>query len=349
MNFTALVALWKHRYRKYSYIFSEYVLALATILHFGLLKLPFLGRKKWVLIIRTEHFGDIVAAEPIARQVREKHPTDFIIWLVRPVFRELVENHHDIDKVWLQSSVLHRLLVCQSGVFDKIYNLEFWQSNLDTISGHIHHNEVAARKDITVFNYFEKGNLLTIFQLCADLPVVDDAPRLYVSAFDRLVVDEISLPKKLIIVHCSSNYPAKDWSVDHWEKLILWLIEEKGYTVAEIGLKSSNSINHPQYLNLCGQYSILQTAHIIRRAEYFIGIDSGPAHLANAVGTYGILLFGKLNNFDTYMPYSGDYQNGKNAHLILQVGKTCAELDYNFVQQEVEQILVKTTKQLSVL
>jgi heptosyltransferase-3 len=290
-----------------------------------------------------------VAAEPIARQVRELHPNDYLIWMIRPVFRELAERHPDIDAVWLQTSVLRRIILCKSGIFDKIYNLEFWQSNRDPISGHIHHNAVAARNDINVFNYFDKGNLLTIFQLCADLPRLDDTPKVFISEADRLKIETLHLSKKLIVVHCHSNYPAKDWSVPNWEKLIRWLMEEKGYWVAEIGLKSSNSIKHPHYLDFCGQYSILQTAEIIRRAEYFIGIDSGPAHLANAVGTYGILLFGMLNNFDTYMPYSGDYQNAKKARLISQAGKTCAELDYAWVKSEIEPILAKTTNKISVL
>jgi heptosyltransferase-3 len=348
MSFSAFFALWQHRYRKYSYIASQYVAAAGTVLRFGALKISFLGRKKLIAIIRTEHFGDIVAAEPIARQVRELNPHDYIVWIVRPVFRELVENHPAIDEAWFQTSVLQRLLVCQSGVFDKIYNLEFWQSNQDSISGHVHHNSVAARKDITVFNYFNKGNLLTIFQLCADLPLKDDAPRLFISDADRLKIEALNLPKKLIVVHCNSNYPTKDWSVPNWEKLILWLIEKQGYSVAEIGLKSNNNIRHSHYLNLCGQFSILQTAEIIRRADYFIGIDSGPSHLANAVGTYGILLFGKLNTFDTYMPYSGDYQNTKNAQFISKPGKTCSELEYEWVKAQMEPILAKTTNEISV-
>lgn len=347
MSFSAFLALWQHRYRKYSYIVGQYIAAAGSILRFGALKVSFLGRKKLIAIIRTEHFGDIVAAEPIARQVRELHPHDYIVWIVRPVFRELVEHHPAIDEAWPQTSVLQRLLVCQSGIFDKIYNLEFWQSNQDTISGRVHYNLVAAQKDITVFNYFNKGNLLTIFQLCADLPLKDDTPRVCISKPDHLKINALNLPRKLIVVHCSSNYPAKDWSVPNWERLIGWLIEKKGYSVAEIGLKSSNNVKHPYYLNLCGKYSILQTAEIIRHADYFIGIDSGPAHLANAVGTYGILLFGKLNTFDRYMPYSGEYQNTKNARLISKTGKTCAELEYEWVQAQMEPILAKTTNEVS--
>jgi len=334
------LALWQHRYRKIAYILAESLAALATIARFGWLKISFLGKKKLVLIIRTEHFGDIVAAEPIARQVRHHHPHDHLVWLVRPAFKELVKNHPDLNQIWQQRSVFYRLLVCKSGIFDEVYNLEFWQSNFDPVLEIAHKNQAASQQDISVFNYFEKGSLLTIFQMLGQLPLKDEAPRVYISENDRQVVNQLQLPPRTIVVHCSSNYPVKDWSVAKWEALINWLIVEKGYSVVEIGLKSANAVSNEAYYNCCGRLSILQTAEVIRRADYFVGIDSGPAHLANAVGTFGFLLFGKLNNFDGYMPYSGTYQTGQNATMINQNDKTCAELDFNFAKNKISERLL---------
>src|SRR5262249_42516416 len=53
------------------------------------------------------------------------------------------------------------------------------------------------------------------------------------------------------------------------------------------------------------QLSILQTAEVIRRARFFIGVDSGPAHLANALKVPGIVLLGRLSVFRQYMPFNG--------------------------------------------
>jgi heptosyltransferase III len=348
MTPNALMALWLHRYRKSKYILTESSVALVTILRYWGLKISFLGRRKLIVVVRTEHFGDIVAAEPLARQLRQLHPNDHLVWLVRPVFKELITTHPDLNEAWPQRSVLHRMLVCKSGVFDKVYNLEFWQSNLDTVSGCIHKNQSARQQNITVFNYFDKGSLLTTFQLLANVPIQDATPRVYISEADRQRVDALCLPAKTIVVHCSSNYPVKDWSVDKWESLITWLISEQGYSVVEIGLKSQNKVTLAGYHNCCGQLSILQTAEVIRRANYFVGIDSGPAHLANAVGTFGVLLFGKLNNFDGYMPYSGGYQAGTNAVVVSEPSKTCAELDYELVKNKMAQLL-KTTPVLSAI
>ena len=76
------------------------------------------------------------------------------------------------------------------------------------------------------------------------------------------------------------------------------------------------------YSNLCGQSGIAETAEDdSRRAALFIGIDSGPAHLANAVKTPGVILLGRYLTWDYYMPYTGFYADvgGIAAYFDTQV------------------------------
>jgi heptosyltransferase III len=68
--------------------------------------------------------------------------------------------------------------------------------------------------------------------------------------------------------------------------------------------------------DLCGRLLLLETAEVIRRAALFVGIDSGPAHLANAVGTPGVLLLGQYRTFGRYMPFSGGYADGSRATVL---------------------------------
>jgi ADP-heptose:LPS heptosyltransferase len=59
---------------------------------------------------------------------------------------------------------------------------------------------------------------------------------------------------------------------------------------------------------------------VLRRAVAFAGVESGPAHLANAVGTYGVILTGRYEAFEKYITYSGRYATGENAELIQHAG-----------------------------
>ena len=77
-------------------------------------------------------------------------------------------------------------------------------------------------------------------------------------------------------------------------------------------------------IDACGQLSVLGTAAVIRRASLFVGIDSGPAHFANALGPPGVILLGSYGPFAKYTPYSGRYANA--GATLLQHDAPVAEL-----------------------
>jgi heptosyltransferase-3 len=213
--------------------------------------------------------------------------------------------------------------------FAKLYNLHL--SDLhhpDLILRH--QNPAAEAQNLHVFNYLNAGNLLTVFSAIAGLSPADQYPKLIIPAAIKAQIDALTLPKPLIVVHCHSNYTPKDWQNQHWEQLIAKLIEA-GFYVAEIGLKSSLNIQHTHYQNLCGQYSLLASAEIIGRATFFVGIDSGPAHFANALGVFGFILLGRLNDFDQYNVYSGHYASPSAACLIQNLDGCCADLSFDQV------------------
>ncbi len=58
----------------------------------------------------------------------------------------------------------------------------------------------------------------------------------------------------------------------------------------------------PSVLNLAGATEWGETAAVIRRAGRFLGVDSGPAHLATAVGAEAVVLFGPTSPDCLYAP-----------------------------------------------
>ncbi len=339
MNTEAFVALWTHRYHKYTHIAQAHLSAYRAKRYFQTLKSR-LG-KPLVAVIRTEHFGDIVAAEPLSRQIRQRHPDAHIVWFVKPVFAELLQTNPNVDETFLEFCVTQRRLLLESGVFDAVHNMQFRSNNNRCEVCEVFvDNPVALAKGIDVYNYFEFGNLLEVYAQLAELPVpADDQPRLYLQDRHLHKVDALALPEKFIVIHCQSNYAPKDWPAERWNVLVDILIEKSGYDIIEIGLKSNLAVINPRYRSLCGQLSILETAEVIRRAHYFIGLDSGPAHLANATGTFGFILMGALNNFSSYNVYSGTYGRGENCRLIRREGVPCAELSVEKVLADIEPVL----------
>lgn len=298
-----------------------------------------------IAIIRTEHFGDIVAAEPISRYVRELYPNAYIVWFVKPAFSELVGFNPSINQVFKEFCVTQRRTLLETGVFDKVFELQFKNNNVCTRCDVATDNPVAEERGINVHNYFNFGNLLEVFSKTSGLISLkssfpaDDQPKLYLQPKHQNKVDDLRLEKPFIVVHCQSNFAPKDWPAERWEKLIQWIADAYNFQVVEIGLKSNLKVETTKYRNLCGQLSILETAEVIRRADYFIGLDSGPSHLGNATGTYGIVLMGALGTFSSYNPYSGGYGAQQNARLVRKEGLACSELSFEFVRDEVKKVL----------
>ncbi len=324
------IELWTYRYFKYvGILISIY----NWIYIFLLIKINKLlnPQREFICVLLAEHFGDIVACEPLSRELKIMYPNSEIYWIVKKSYRELLDYNQHVDVVIEEYSVLFSILLLKTNSFDHFYNCHLSGLRRYPYLKKTLQNPLAESLNILTDNYFHFGNILAVFAKVAGLPVLAEAPRIYIPKAIENKIDNLHFPKKTIVVHCHSNYSPKDWQVYYWEKLVLELMNIYDCNVIEIGLKSTLEIYHTDYYNLCGELTLLETAEIIKRASFFIGIDSGPAHFANAVGTYGFLLFGKLGDFEDYMPYSGDFESRLNAKFIIKKGYPCSELEYDKV------------------
>ena len=337
MTLHSFIALWTHRYHKYSHIGRAHVRAYRAWLYFYLKKRKLGPAKPLIAIIRTEHFGDIIAAEPLARHIRTLYPEGCLVWFVKPAYRELIDTNPTIDESFQEFCVTQRRVLLGTGIFDQVFELQFRNNNHCPTCEVFLENPTAVAQGINVHTYFNFGNLLEVFAKTGGLTLpADDQPRLYLQESHRRKVDSLHLPQDFVIMHCQSNYAPKDWPAARWEALIEDLSVRYPYTFIEVGLRSNLTISSPAYRNLCGQLTILETAEVIRRARYFIGLDSGPSHLASATGTFGFILMGSLNEFPAYNPYSGAYGRQENCALIRREGYPCAQLPLEMVRDAID-------------
>jgi ADP-heptose:LPS heptosyltransferase len=262
-----------------------------------------------------EHLGDIVAAEPITRYARRKFPDASIVWFVRKPYRELVEAFPEVDLVVAVGCLTEWILLRGTTLIDHVLDLHLNRRICGTCQIELLKDE--AREEITADNYYRFGNLLAVECQNAGIPVVTGAPILRIPEGVKRSIDALSLPKIFVVFHCLSNQHCRDWEQSKWLQLADEIEHRYAMTVVEVGLKPMLSSGPARtILDLCGKLSISETAEVIRRATALIGIDSGPAHLANAMGTYGIIILGRYMNFERYMPYNGNYENEQRAALL---------------------------------
>ena len=263
----------------------------------------------------VEHLGDIVAAEPISRFARLRHPDAKIVWVVRKPYASVPAGFAAVDAVVSVTCLTEWLLLCAAGVGGPAWDLHINQRYCPRCQIPVLKTGPAAAIDPAT--YYRSGNLLAVECLSAGLPVLTDGPVLPVDAVASGAVDRLGLPARFVVVHCASNEASRDWPRQNWLELLDHILDDAGPPVVEVGTRPVViTRDAARRHDLCGILSIPQTAEVIRRAALFIGIDSGPAHIANAVGTPGVILLGGYKGFAGYMPYSGRYQDGDHSEIV---------------------------------
>ena len=255
----------------------------------------------------VEHIGDIVACEPVARYLKLRYPNCQLSWVVNRAYRELIDSNPYVDETVAVDCLTDWIKISRHGHYDQIVDLHV---NYRLCS----HCRVPLIKEhgnpfINAYEWLDYGALLEAFSVGAGLPKLSAAPRLYLQDEQKAAVDALKLPKEYCVIHRESNNLEKDWTGGNWQSLVQWIRNDLKLEVVEIGVSKDEQPSplKGHAIDLLNRTSILETAEVIRRARFFIGVDSGPAHLANAVLTPGVVLLGRMGAFRQYTPYTGLY------------------------------------------
>ena len=132
------------------------------------------------------------------------------------------------------------------------------------------------------------------------IPTLFVAPQTSIEAERLLEQAGAKLDKPIIACHVSSNNgQSKRWPIPYWARLIDQLIREDDVNVVLTGapndlplIASIQQRAHEQPINLAGKTSLVQLAALLKRADLMITGDSGPMHIAAAVGTPLIAIHG---------------------------------------------------------
>jgi lipopolysaccharide heptosyltransferase II len=141
---------------------------------------------------------------------------------------------------------------------------------------------------------------------------------------DFLKKKSVSRDDFLIVINPGGNWGPKRWPAEYWERLCEGLIAEFKCKVISTGSASDvilslkiQGATEAKVISAAGALNLKQLGALYKRADLFITADTGPLHIANAVGTRRIIaLFGP-----THTSITGPYP-AKNV-IILQKDTGC--------------------------
>ncbi len=117
-----------------------------------------------------------------------------------------------------------------------------------------------------------------------------------------------------VIIHPAASLPAKQWPLDRFAQVMKALSARYPVRFVYTGASGDSALyedleRHGPFggMNLCGTYSLRENIAVYRACDLFFGVDSGPMHMAAAVGVPVVALFGPTDE-RKWGPWGGGHR-----------------------------------------
>jgi ADP-heptose:LPS heptosyltransferase len=112
-------------------------------------------------------------------------------------------------------------------------------------------------------------------------------------------------PGRIVVLHPFASAETKNWPMERWRAVAGWL-EEAGYVPAVVGGGNDpiETCGLPHRSGVGGRLPLPDLAALLVLARLFVGVDSGPGHIAAAVGCPVVSIFSSVNDVDRWRPFA---------------------------------------------
>ena len=260
------------------------------------------GNLKSILIIKPSSLGDIVHTLPAVALVRDAHPEAEITWVINPEFVPLLRGNPDVSHVyvfprgefrglgapksllpWLRKThtlrpdlVLDFQGLLRSALIAKISGAKEIYGMSDAREGSrwfYHRVAKVNRRAHAIERYLrlaECAGATVGKSLRCPIPTGDPLPR-----FDEY--------PPFVLLHPFARGSGKSLSNRVIEKFCQAFAPTRVVIVGQL----LGKIDRPENcIDLTNQTSLLQLIQLIRKAHFVISVDSGPMHIAAALGDH---------------------------------------------------------------
>jgi len=278
-----------------------------------------------ILIVRLSAIGDVIHGLPVLCALRERFPQALLAWVAEERAAALLRGHKALDELiivprgWLKSprvvwELRRRLRALR---FDMTIDLQgltksavaAWLSGCSRrigfgdekgreLSRWLNNRRVRTRRPHVVDCNLELLKPLGI----ESPPVRFDVPENEADrAAAEAMIRQAGVEDGFGVINPGAGWPSKLWPTKRYAAvaghlgrawglptLVVWAGQQERAWAAEI---AAGSDGHGR---VAPPTSLTELAALVRRARLFVGSDTGPLHLAAAVGTPCVGLFGPM-------------------------------------------------------
>lgn len=272
-----------------------------------------------IAIVKPSALGDIVHALPVLSALRSHWPETQINWIINRAYEPLISGHPALnatfpfDRGAFKKNLIQGSLATlrfwrrlRAARFDLVIDLQgllrtglmAWATGAKHRIGFANAREGATQfytDCIAVPDADEIHAVDRYWRIIEALGAGDSDKRFQVPIIDtarRIVQTSIQdLPRPIIIMAVGARWITKRWPVENFATAARYAVERFGGSVVLVGGKEDWQLARmvserigPRTQNKCGKTSLPELAALLHEADLVIANDTGPLHLAAALG-----------------------------------------------------------------
>lgn len=297
------------------------------------------------IIVRMPNWiGDLVMATPILSDLRKSYPDAHITAMCRSPICELLKEDPEIDELFCFSkasgfsrreekrNIIEKL---RKGKYDLGILLThsfssawwFWLGKVHNRLGYeCNGRRFLLTRSLPFPKNIQNQHLVITYKMLLEplgIPISDTPPRLYLSEKEindaRVLLRQHKIPEGALIVGINPGATygsAKCWLPERFREVTERLLRDKDVYIVYFGDQATASLVKEicaglpdRVINLAGMTSLRELSGLISHCDVILTNDSGPMHIADALGTPIVALFGSTSEVVT-----GPYRSGTLIH-----------------------------------
>ena len=230
--------------------------------------------------------GDVVCTLPLCQPIREKHSGCLLIFVTNQGFVDLVMQATELDEVFGSK------IWCWPFRFPP--NFRFF-GLVEAVYCPVNPDEINPENGASGHLVESLANSCRLFpkNLQATLHPREDEVAAY---REKYAADENRL---LIAINGGPTWPVRMWQTEKWQALVNKLHAEYSAEILLLGQmqagRGADLMALRGVTNLFNQIDPGEIPALLNACDLLVAIDSGPIHIAGAVGTPVVGLFGAVN------------------------------------------------------
>lgn len=276
-----------------------------------------------ICLVKPSALGDVVQSLPVLAGLRNRWPRAHVTWVVNRSLAGLLDRHPQLDEViefdrsgrgWSRAAAMFRMVRrLRREPFDLVIDLQgLLRSGLvarltraPRRVGLAGAREGAARfyTDVVPIADVEESAVLRYWRVAAALGCRGGPPRpvLGIGPDERgWVARQLAgLPRPWLVIHPGAQWETKRWPPESFAAVARQAHQARGASVVLVGgpgegrlaARAAAEIRPCPMVDLSERTSLLQLAAVCEAGDVFLAGDTGPLHLAAAIGAPVVAVF----------------------------------------------------------